>query len=390
MTLQRWRIPMQPLTDLLAQLVAIDSVNPDLVPGGAGEAALAAFVADWLRAANVEVTLEAAAPGRPNVIGVVRGTGGGRSLLLNAHTDTVGVAGMTAPHTPRVVGGRLYGRGAYDMKASLAAMLLVAAEVARQPLPGDLLVTAVIDEEFASQGTHHLVERWRADAALITEPTELEVCIAHRGFQWLEVTTQGFAAHGSLPTLGVDAIAKMGHLLVELDALDRRLRAEPRHPLLHSGSLHASLISGGQELSSYPERCTLALERRTLPDESPALVEAQLQQILDQLAERDPHFRATLRTTLHQPAFAISPSHELVQLTTSSVQAITGTQPALVGAPFWMDSAILDQVGIPTVIFGPIGGGAHGLEEWVDLASVETCYRVWLRMAQVWCGNGYW
>ena len=233
---------------LLEELVAIDSVNPELVPGGAGEDEIARFVASWLERAGLEVELETVVPGRPNVVALARGTGHGRSLMLNAHLDTVGVAGMARPHEPYVEDGRLYGRGAYDMKGSLAAMMVAATRA--RGLRGDLILTAVVDEEVASIGTEAVVRTRRADAAIVMEPTELAVAVAHKGFVAFELETTGRAAHGSRPDLGIDAIAKMGRLLVGLEERDRALRAAPSHPLLASGSLHASLIEGGQEFSS--------------------------------------------------------------------------------------------------------------------------------------------
>src|SRR5580765_3011197 len=140
---------------LLAQLVAIDSVNPSLDAGGAGEAAIARFVADWLERAGLEVSVDDALPGRPNVVGVARGNGGGRTLLLNAHTDTVGITGMERPHEPRIENGCLFGRGAYDMKAGLAASMLAVASA--RGLAGDVVLAAVADEEAAGSGTKALL-----------------------------------------------------------------------------------------------------------------------------------------------------------------------------------------------------------------------------------------
>ncbi len=214
------------LAELTGQLVEIDSTNPDLVPDGAGEGEIAAFVADWLAAAGLEVDLYEAAPGRPNVVGVARGTGGGRSLLLNAHMDTVGVAGMEAPFEPVVRDGRLHGRGAGDMKGSLAAMMLVGAAAVREGFRGDVIVTAVADEEVGSVGTEALVRRTTADAAIVTEPTEEVVAVAHKGFVAFEVETAGYAAHGSRPDLGIDAIAAMGPVLTGI--ADARRRAPRR------------------------------------------------------------------------------------------------------------------------------------------------------------------
>ena len=240
------------LRALVADLVAIDSVNPELVPGGAGELEIARFIAGWLEAAGVETRVDEIAPGRANVIGVARGTGGGRTLLLNGHTDTVGHDGYERPLEPHVEGDRLYGRGGFDMKGGVAAAMWACAEAAQLELPGDVVVAAVCDEEFASIGTQAVAEQISADAAIVTEPTALEICVAHKGFAWLEVEIAGRAAHGSQPQLGVDAIAKAGRVLTGIENLGRRLAREPGHALLGPGSVHASLIAGGQEMSSYP------------------------------------------------------------------------------------------------------------------------------------------
>ena len=205
---------MSDVADLTARLVGIESINPDVVSGGSGETAIARFVAEWCERAGLDTSLEESGPGRPNVIAVARGTGGGRSLMLNAHMDTVGVAGMADPFTPRVESGRLFGRGAYDMKGSLAACMLATAEALRLSLSGDVVLTAVADEEFASVGTEAVAASVSADTAIVTEPTELQVAVAHRGFVHVEVETKGRAAHGSRPELGIDAIAKMGRVLV--------------------------------------------------------------------------------------------------------------------------------------------------------------------------------
>ncbi|MFN8420339.1 MAG: ArgE/DapE family deacylase [Anaerolineae bacterium] len=373
------------IVQLLSQLVAINSINPDLVPDGAGETEIAAFVAQWCRAAGLEVEIDEAAVGRPNVIAVARGSGGGRSLLLNAHMDTVGVAGMDHPHEPEIKGNRLYGRGSYDMKAGLAAILMVAAQAKQLNLRGDVIVTAVCDEEYASIGTASVVKRVHADAAIVTEATAMDICTAHKGFIWLEIETQGKAAHGSEPSLGVDAIAKMGSVLVGLEALGRELQAAPSHPLLGAGSIHASLIIGGQELSSYPERCVLSVERRTVPGESPELVSAQVQQILDRSGNADPQFKAALRTLLVRDYSEIAADAPIVQLLQQHIVA-AGRQPKIFGAPWWMDSAILSAAGIPTVIFGPGGEGAHAVEEWVDLDQVRECADILLKVVQDFCG----
>lgn len=373
------------LSQLTADLVAIDSTNPDLVPGGAGEGAIATFVADWLRRAGLEVTVHDLGQGRANVVGIARGSGGGKSLMLNAHMDVVGAGDMVDPWLPRVEGDRLYGRGSFDMKGSLAAIMLVGREAAQAGLAGDVLVTAVADEEYASIGVQDIVRNYRADAAIVTEPTGLELCIAHKGFVWLEVETEGNAAHGSLPAVGVDAIAKMGPVLVGLDGLNRDLMAGPQHELLGTGSVHASLISGGQELSSYPNRCLLSIERRTVPGETTAFVEGELAAILERAAATDPAFRATQRTLLERDPFSVAREEEIVQVSQENLQRVLGHEPVFSGAYGWMDSAFLSAAGIPTIIFGPDGEGAHADIEWVDLATLERMADALLGTVQQFC-----
>ena len=364
---------MAELPDLLRQLVAIDSVNPTLVPGGAGEAAIARFVAAWLERAGLHVTLEEASPGRPNVVATARGRGGGRTLLLNAHTDTVGVAGMERPHEPRVENGRLFGRGALDMKSGLGAAMLAAASA--RGLAGDLVVAAVVDEEAGAAGTRALLASGlRPDAAIVTEPTELNVAVAHKGFVGFEIETRGRAAHGSRPERGIDAIARMGPVLVELSALAERLVRERLHPLLGSSSVHASLIAGGQEYSSYPERCVLIGEWRTLPGQSAAAVEAELRALIARSG-----VDANLRLLFAGAPFECRQDEEIVRL----VQEHAGTE--IVGVPYWADSALLADAGVPTVLVGPSGGGEHEPVEWVELASVERLRDVLLATAKDFC-----
>ena len=227
----------------------------------------------------------------------------------------------------------------------------------------------------------------RADAAIVTEPTALEICVAHKGFAWLEVEIAGRAAHGSQPQLGVDAIAKAGRVLTGIEELGKRLAGEPGHALLGPGSVHASLIEGGQELSSYPERCLIQLERRTVPGEDAELVERQVRELVQQAARADPELRAEVRTTLVRPAFEIGSEAEIVRLVSGQAERALGQAPPVIGWAAWMDSAILDAAGIPTVIFGPAGEGAHEVVEWVDLASVERCADVLVAVARDFCAS---
>ena len=356
------------LGELAAALVAIDSVNPALVPGGAGEREIASFVADWCVAQGFEV--EVLGDERPSVVATKRGSGGGRSLLLNGHLDTVGVAGMEAPFEPRIEGDRLYGRGAYDMKGALAAILLAASDVAG--LRGDVIVTLVADEELASIGTEAVVERVRADAAIVVEPTELRVAVAHRGFVGFELETEGVAAHGSRPDLGVDAIAKMGPILVALAELDERLQTGSSHPLVGPASLHASLIEGGQELSSFPARCVLTGERRTIPGETVEQVEKELRAIAGE---------AALRIVASRDPLTAQPDHPFAELVRGIADAGDHT-----GVLFWTDAALIAGAGIPTVLYGPAGEGAHATVEWVSLTSLDRVRAVVRRVAGEWCG----
>jgi acetylornithine deacetylase/succinyl-diaminopimelate desuccinylase-like protein len=372
------------VAELLAALVAIDSVNPSLVAGGAGEGEIAAFVAGWAGDAGLQAQVLEATPGRPSVVVRAAGSGGGRTLLLCGHLDTVTVEGMRDPHAPRVHGDRLYGRGAYDMKAGLAAALIACREAAALGLAGDVVVAAVADEEHASLGVQEVLRSVRADAAIVTEPTELELVVAHKGFVWAEIEVEGRAAHGSRPHLGVDAIVKAGPILTALGELDAAL-AGRTHPLLGRGSVHASVIRGGEELSSYPARCVLGLERRTLPGETAAAVEAELQALLDACAAVDPELRATRRTLLVREPFELAADAELVGIVRDAAARALGAAPAVGGASYWADAAFIAAAGIPTVMLGPGGEGAHAAEEWVSVPDTEAVARALVAVAQRLC-----
>jgi acetylornithine deacetylase len=381
------------INDLLAQLVAIDSRNPGLLPQAPGESAMAEVVAEFLRKAGLEVEWVETRPGRPSVIGTLRGAGGGRNLLLNAHTDTVGFAGMKDPLAPRIEDGRMYGRGALDMKSGLAAILAVAAELARgERLRGDVIVAAVADEEYASIGTEDIIAHLQAagahaDGAIIPEPTDMQLCVANRGFAWVTIATNGRAAHGSRRAEGIDAIAHMGRVLVELERLDMQLQARPAHPLLGAGALHASLIGGGTELSTYPARCELQIERRTLPGETPESIAAEIDAILAALRAADPAFRAQAELTFFRPPMETDLETPIVAALAAAAESALGARPPVIGATFWMDSALLSAAGIPTVVFGPRGAGLHSDVEWVELDSVQTCADVMIATARAFCGS---
>jgi acetylornithine deacetylase len=361
------------LVELIHALVAIDSVNPSLVPGGAGEREVAAAVVAWARAAGLEADVLEATAGRPSVVVRARGTGGGRTLMLCGHVDTVTTEGMADPG-PRIDGDRFFGRGAYDMKAGVAAALVACREAAALGLRGDVVVAAVADEEHASLGVQEVLGAVAADAAIVTEPTELELVVAHRGFVWAEIEVTGRAAHGSRPHLGVDAIVKAGPVLTAIGALDEALGART-HPLLGRGSVHASTIRGGEELSSYPARCVAGLERRTLPGETAADIEAELAALLDRCRAADPALEAQARILLVREPFEVAREAELVSTVSAAAGEVLGAAPPIAGASYWADAAFIAAAGVPTVMFGPAGEGAHAAEEWVSISSTEAVAR---------------
>jgi acetylornithine deacetylase len=360
-------------------------VNPSLVPGAAGEAAAADVCQAAMQQGGLDVVRQEVAPGRPNVIGVLEGTAPGPSLMFCGHIDTVGVEGMDSPFTPRETDGRLYGRGSQDMKSGVAAMV-DAARVLTQGGgldAGQLIVACVVDEEHASIGADALVTRWRADGAVVTEPTDLRIAIAHKGFEWVEIETEGVAAHGSRPADGRDAIRLMGRVLTELDVLDRRLQSRDPHPLLGTASLHASLIHGGRELSSYPDRCHLQMERRTIPGEPPGSAAREVAGILTSLSAADVSFRAASRPMFARSPYEVAASHPLVKAMQQASPA--ATEP--IGMSFWTDASVLGDAGIPSLLFGPIGAGLHGMEEWVEAASVIACRDALVALALGWCAG---
>ena len=371
---------------LLRDLVAIDSVNPSLVAGGAGESEVAAAVAAEMRSIGIDVEIEEVAPGRPNVIGVLEGRAAGRSLMFCGHIDTVGVAGMNAPFEPIERDGKLYGRGTGDMKGGVAAMIEAARVIAESGgvKAGRLILAAVVDEEYASIGAEALVKNWKADAAVVTEPTDLEIAIGHKGFSWIEITVEGRAAHGSRPLEGRDAILRMGRVLTSLEALDRELQAQPPHPVLGTASLHASLIEGGRELSTYPDRCTLQMERRTITGETPDKALREVLNILETLKQQDAEFSGDARLLFSRPPYETPPKHELPAMLESATAA-TGSQTKRTGMTYWTDAAILGEAGIPSVIFGPGGGGYHGLEEYVRISDVLACRDALAALATEFC-----
>ena len=360
------------LINTLTDLVRINSVNPSLVEDGRGEAEIGRYIAGELRALGLAVTIHESKPQRPSIVGILKGKGRGRSLMLNGHMDTVGVPGMPNPFTPTIRDGKLSGRGAYDMKGSLTACLTAAEALVAsgKTLNGDLLIAAVADEEYASLSTAEVIKHYKADGAVVTEPTEMSICLAHKGFVWLEVETIGRAAHGSRFADGIDANMRMGRFLAELDQLEQELRQRSGHPLTGPPSLHAAIINGGTAWSAYADRCRLKVERRILVGESEAQVVSEIQDILNRLAAADPTFQGTVKVFLTREPSEISPNTLIVRTLSQASTKVLGLRPAHIGMPYWMDTALLSAAGIETVAMGPKGTGAHARVEWVDIQSL--------------------
>lgn len=361
------------LLSLLQGLIRVKSVNPSLVPGGNGESEIARHIGSYMESIGLEVRYQELGHNRTNVIGILKGSGGGKSLMLNGHIDTVTVEGMDIePLDPVVKDGKVYGRGSFDMKGGVAAMIeaVHAVRLSGVPLRGDVLVACVCDEEYASVGTEAVVREYLTDAAIVCEPSGLDVCVAHKGFAWIRVDVQGKAAHGSLPEEGVDAIVGAGKFLAEVDRYSRDVLPSRSHPMLGAPSIHGSLIEGGSNLSTYPSQCTIQLERRTIPGETRETVVREMDEIVSVLREDDPRFKAVVDVFFYRSPFEVRGDEPVVRAVCDAVRDELGREPECSGTAAWLDSAILCDAGISTVVFGPLGSGGHSAVEYVDFQSV--------------------
>lgn len=359
------------VTELLQELVRVPSVNPSLATDEpTGERPIAEFAVQWLARRGVKAWVDEVAPGRCNAVAVVGS--GPRTLAACAHIDTVQIEGMTIPpFEGRLDGGRVYGRGSYDMKGGVAAAMCAAAALARTDYRGRFMLALVADEEYASIGAADWVKRYRADACVVTEPTSegmRELIVAHKGFVWLEVTTRGFATHGSRWDLGVSAIASMARVITACDRFDRDVLRQRTHPLVGPASMHCALISGGSGLSTYAAECRMKVERRTLPEETPEQVLAEIRELI-RGAEAD----GDVALILARPPLTVAPDSRIADCARRAMLQVTGTQPRDAGVAYWMDAALFAEAGVPTVNFGSLGAGAHEAVEWVDVATVVDC-----------------
>jgi acetylornithine deacetylase/succinyl-diaminopimelate desuccinylase-like protein len=369
--------------ELLARLVAVDSTNPDLVPGGAGEAGVAAALGEHMTALGLEVDAWDAAPGRPNVVGRLAGTGGGRSLMFCGHTDVVGAE--RGGFAPEIRDGRMHGRGTNDMKGGIVAALAAAERLAADPPAGDVLIACVIDEEWQSLGAQALVERYRADAAVLPEQSDLDVIFAHGGFAWYDVRSRGVEAAGGRPERGRDAIALAGPVLAGIAELDRELAlretAEWGRP-----SVHASMIRGGRDYPSYPAECVIGVERCIMPGETVAESLAEMAALLDRARAADARFKGECRTVVAREPVLLDRDEPVVRAAIDAAAGVLGRPPVVRSDYGWMDSGLLVEAGIPCVVLGPTGDGLHTADEWVDLESVDQCAEMFVRIARAFCG----
>jgi acetylornithine deacetylase len=369
------------LTTLIEQLVRMDSQNPSLAPGGAGEQRIAEYCTAWLQQHGVDAWIDEVAPGRCNAVGRVAGAAA-PTLGLCAHLDTVSLAGAEDGLEPRIHEGRVYGRGAYDMKSGVAAIMVALAELAKTPPPATVLAALVADEEYASIGAADFVRRYPVDACIVTEPSEGQLILAHKGFVWVEIETDGVAAHGSRWQDGVSAIGSMGRIIAALDAFDRDELRRRTHPLVGPASLHCATVAGGTGWSTYAERCTLRVERRTLPGESPAEAVAELRAVIGSAGEQ-----ATVREVLSRSPLECPADSPVARAVRNAIESVTGSAAAEAGVAYWMDAAIFADAGAATVNYGPSGGGAHGAVEWVEIDSAVRCAHVLHEAAVAFAGG---
>jgi acetylornithine deacetylase len=338
----------------------------------------------------MQVELQDTAPGRPNVIARAGKSAGGRSLMFNGHIDVVAVDGMShSPFDAEVKDGRLYGRGASDMKAGVATMCAAAFRAASRGISGELVVACVVDEEFKSVGTKALVESGvRADAAIVTEPTGLTIMPAHRGFTWVTIDCRGRAAHGSRYDLGVDAILHASHVMTALADFEREELTAHAHPLLGHASMHAATISGGAGWSTYPEACRLEIERRTLPGESTEQVLAEIERVCDSVRRREPALQATVQHVFSQLPSDVAVDAPICNALSETLKR-NGEAVRIAGMSAWTDAALLNAAGIPAICFGPGDMTlAHANSEWVELSEVDRACDVLTDLALTWCGSG--
>lgn len=361
---------------ILSELVRIDSVSPTL-SNGPGEMEIAEFIRQYLHQLRLDVEIQTVAPNRANVVAVIQGTSNKRSLLLNSHLDTVGVEDMKDPFILKRKGDKLYGRGTYDMKGSVALMLLLAKHLVRHRPPADVYLTFVSDEEDMSIGMEYIVEKWLPTisplpiGAIFLEPTEQNIGVGHKGFSWYEVEIIGKAAHGSRPSQGIDAILPLRSALDELDKIQSELLNSEADPLLGHATLHSSIIRGGTGRSVIPSGSRLQWDRRTLPGEPHQVLNLELHRVIQAVKSHPGNHEVKGKEIFTRRPYRVSDKAEVLKHLQKA-----SPQSKLIGLSFWADSALSGMAGIPSVLFGPVGHGAHAVDEWVSLKSLISVYEI--------------
>ncbi|HUQ49020.1 MAG TPA: ArgE/DapE family deacylase [Gemmatimonadaceae bacterium] len=388
MSAGRTEVPKGDAVALTQALTRIDSRNPTLAPGAPGEGPIASALSHILSAWGFDVTVANTASGRPNVVARI-GPANTPAMMFAGHLDTVGVEGMThPPFDAAIEGDRLYGRGSADMKSGVAAMCcaaLAAFEECGSDAKRQIVVAAVTDEEYESIGMLALIATGvTAECAILTEPTRLAINPAHRGFVWMEIEFTGRAAHGSRHDIGIDAIRHAGLVLAELDELDAGKLRTRSHSLLGRGSLHASTISGGTGLSTYPDRCVLKVERRTIPGETADDALREVDDALEAVRARRPGLSATVRLIGAQLPSDVGVDAPVVKMLERGLKA-AGMPVAVEGMSAWTDAALLNEAGITAICFGPGDIGlAHAAEEYVPVSEIRQATAVLTHVGREW------
>lgn len=375
---------------LLADLVRIESVTPWLITDGSGEGAIAQAMASWLRDLPVEVSFDEVEPGRINLLARLPGSGGGPTLCLNAHADTVGYANWAdRALTPVIDGDRMIGLGAADDKSGCVAGLTAMRTIAESgvQLRGDLLLACVADEEGISIGTEHLIERHPMDAVLIVEPDALpRGIVEHQGFGWIDVIVHGKASHGSAPEAGIDAIVHMAEVIRRLDRLDREVFAPSADPLNGKTVFHTGTLHGGTDYATYPSRAVLGIEIGTQPGEHLSDRVADIEAILAECAEALPGFRGEVQVRLEREPFKAEGHEELWKALDHAAVEVIGTPFEPVGLNAWADSGLTQGAGIPTVMIGSAGGNFHAPDEWASIPELASLSSILAETAVRFCG----